>query len=73
MEKFTLEKAKQMKYPVYWETFYQISQIPRGTFHCKQIATFLSKKLKSYTTNKPEVDKANNVYVKIPATKGCGN
>lgn len=71
MEKFTIEKAKSMQYPVYWETFYQISQIPRGTFHCEQIAAFLAKKLEQYKPTKLEIDKANNLYAKIPATKGC--
>lgn len=71
MKEFTLDTAKEMPHPTYWETFYEISQIPRGTFNCKQIAQFLAQKLKKYTNLPIHIDENFNVYTRIQATKGC--
>ncbi len=73
MKKLTLEEAKMMTPKGYFDTFYEMSQIPRGTFNCEAISAFLAKKFASYPNTTVTVDKALNVKAVVKATPGYEN
>lgn len=60
-----LGKMKESK--IVWEYFYEISQIPHGSFNLKEISDFIKNEASSLSLSYKE-DKEGNICVTVPAT-----
>lgn len=65
LKKEICEKMKESK--LVWEYFYEISQIPHGSFNLKAISDFIKKEATSLNLSFKE-DKEGNICVTVPAT-----
>lgn len=70
MKKLTLEDTKKMSPKGWWETFYQIAQIPHGSGNCKKLADFLQKKFSAYKGCTVHRDKWDNLFIQVAPSKG---
>ena len=54
---------------VYWKWFVALSEIPRPSYYCKPFAQWTLQQAEKLGL-KAQIDKADNVCVHIPASKG---
>lgn len=70
MKKLNLSDTKKMYPKGYWDTFYELCQISRETYHCEKLVKFLVEKFKRFPECETKVEEYPNIYVRIKPTKG---